>query len=1046
MTELQDTIILQKALAFEGFFSSVTNLLLVARAYRLASCDVAAIPCLRRALELSPDVYEANLLLAFAYYSASDYQNAEEACRAAISLNQGGADAWNLLGSILEAVGNRQDESLSCYQKSIECDSRFAPAWNNIGNSYWRTGDVDSAIHFYSKVMEYDPTLFQGFYNYARVLQQKGALSQALEYYVESIKLNPDHVESYWNISVCHLLANDYAKGWSFYDYRLRLPGAPVPHAQPTLPFWDGSRLRSDQPLLLVSEQGFGDTIQFVRYVAQLVERGITIRLCIQPQLHNLVIASGIHPNPLRPDECSDIKDGLWLPLMSLPRILGVGPHKAQEPRPYLRPLKKHVLKWSRLLSRETRPVIGIHWQGNHHLESTNESFWGRSFPLEAFKPLVANNNIRLLSLQKGHGSEQISGCTFSDAFVACQPLIDATWDFLETAAIISNCDLVITSDSAVAHLAGALGKETWLLLKKVPEWRWGLQGSSTFWYASLRLFRQANDGAWDELIAHVASELQAYLSRLHDRPARRNLLPSAYGSEALINVRKLSQRVRGLSAPFWDWVSGGAAFTSPPESKQPSSAGEPLQPSDAIGAISPIADDPYVVLDRLMTLGELEQAELVAAYLIDRCGSDNPQSYLYLGRILLKQDRFLQAIYALRLALRYGSPLSESLTCLAICWHQLGKLRRADGLYRAALGSAGETSDLWTNYGCLLHELGRFDEALDAASRALTLNPRNVHARFNRAALLLSLGDYSEGLIEYEARLQQSASSVLVVQPDCPQWDEQSSLDGRSVLVVAEHGYGDIIQFARYVRLLRDRCSDVSLCVPLSLYGLFECAGFPHALCVPEQVSELNYDLWIPLLSLPRILSVNPASPGVFQPYLRASRDRLSVWSRRLGKERGPVVGLCWQGNPAAEKNVLRGRSALLEAFSPLASIESVRFLSLQKYDGSTQLDACTFRASFVGCQDSFSSEMEFLEVAAAMACCDLIITVDTYTAHLAGAMGLSTWVLLHKVPDWRWGLEGDQSFWYPSVRLFRQTTSGDWAEVMERVRHALHGFVAGV
>ena len=154
------------------------------------------------------------------------------------------------------------------------------------------------------------------------------------------------------------------------------------------------------------------------------------------------------------------------------------------------------------LLSKERRPIIGIIWQGKPKMETT---YQGRSIPLETFATLAKNNNFKLLSLQKGFGSEQLDHCSFKNKFVQCQSQIDVTWDFLENAAIIENCDLIITSDTAIAHLAGGMGKQTWLLLHHLSEWRWGLEGANTFWYPSMKLFRQKERHNWQEVMERVS-------------------------------------------------------------------------------------------------------------------------------------------------------------------------------------------------------------------------------------------------------------------------------------------------------------------------------------------------------------------------------------------------------------------------------------------------------------------------------------------------------------------------------------------------------------
>ena len=155
--------------------------------------------------------------------------------------------------------------------------------------------------------------------------------------------------------------------------------------------------------------------------------------------------------------------------------------------------------------------------------------------------------------------------------------------------------------------------------------------------------------------------------------------------------------------------------------------------------------------------------------------------------------------------------------------------------------------------------------------------------------------------------------------------------------------------------------------------------------------------------------------------------------------KTKKAIIGINWKGNPKTEKSTLQGRSLELEFFAPIASCSQISLLSLQKGTGSEQLKTCSFKDRFVSCQDQINDAWDFLETAAIIANCDLVITSDTSVAHLAGGMGKTTWLLLHKVPDWRWGLEGDSTFWYPSMRLFRQKKRGDWNEVMERVAEAI-------
>jgi ADP-heptose:LPS heptosyltransferase len=219
------------------------------------------------------------------------------------------------------------------------------------------------------------------------------------------------------------------------------------------------------------------------------------------------MVGSGLDVELISESEAEQVDKGYWVPLLSVPGCLGVTPSQPLESDPYLRVNQERVERWRERLAGEKRPLVGINWQGNpRHEQGTSR---GRSLPLEAFAPLASVLGGGLISLQKGAGSEQLAGCSFRDRFVSCQAEIDQAWDFEETAAVLANCDLIISSDTSIVHLAGGMGLKTWLLLKKVPEWRWGLEGEDTFWYPSVRLFRQRERGDWADLMLLLIAALR---------------------------------------------------------------------------------------------------------------------------------------------------------------------------------------------------------------------------------------------------------------------------------------------------------------------------------------------------------------------------------------------------------------------------------------------------------------------------------------------------------------------------------------------------------
>jgi hypothetical protein len=386
-------------------------------------------------------------------------------------------------------------------------------AHNHLGVAQRQEGDLEGAIASYRRALASKPLYAAAHNNLAIALQERGDLEEAAHHYRQAIALKPNQASAHTNLGILLLLQGHYAQGWAEYDWRHAVAEAGWGlHVRPRTPPWDGRRpLQPGETLLLACEQGLGDTLQFMRYALPLRQRGVAVRLCAQEPLHGLIRASGLDPAPIAPAAVDPDGADPWLPLLSLPGVLGVSVENPLLSEPYLQPTPERLEHWRQRLAGETGPLIAIGWQGNPLPERT--TLRGRSLPLETFAPLAERTGARLVSLQKGFGAEQLTGCSFRDRFVGCQPEVDATWDFLDAAAILACCDLVISSDSALAHLAGGLGRPTWLLLRDIPDWRWGLAGEGSVWYPSLRLFRQRQPGDWGEVLERVAVELAALLA-----------------------------------------------------------------------------------------------------------------------------------------------------------------------------------------------------------------------------------------------------------------------------------------------------------------------------------------------------------------------------------------------------------------------------------------------------------------------------------------------------------------------------------------------------
>lgn len=361
-----------------------------------------------------------------------------------------------------------------------------------------------------------------------------------------------------------------------------------------------------------------------------------------------------------------------------------------------------------------------------------------------------------------------------------------------------------------------------------------------------------------------------------------------------------------------------------------------------------------------------------------------------------------------------------------------LGRFAEAHAAFERAL-AAGRSAERLRDRGWARHKLGRFAEAIADFDAALALDPDDADAETCRGLSRLICGDYPGGLADYEARYRRRHFPVTVP-AGCaaPLWRGEA-VAGKRVLVFAEQGLGDAIQFARMARPLAALGAAVTLAVPRRLLRLLApLAG--DGVVVRDLADVGDADLAVPLLSLPHRLGVTLATIPWSGPYLRAEPERVARWRQHLGDDRRRRVGVVWQGNPAGAIDV--GRSPPLASLEPLARQVGIRLIALQKTHGLAQLDGLPAGMAVETLGGAFDSGPDgFLDTAALMTLCDAVVSGDTAVAHLAGALGLPAYVLLQSVPDWRWGSRAAATPWYPSLRLIRQETPGDWRGVGARL-----------
>ena len=360
---------------------------------------------------------------------------------------------------------------------------------------------------------------------------------------------------------------------------------------------------------------------------------------------------------------------------------------------------------------------------------------------------------------------------------------------------------------------------------------------------------------------------------------------------------------------------------------------------------------------------------------------------------------------------------------------HRLGRMGEALGSFDHALRLRPDYVDALNNRGNALVGLNQLEEAVDNFDRALKFRPDDVGTRWNRGLLLLLMGKFSEGWKGYEWRRKKSDIWTERDFPG-PEWQGDTS-PGTRLLLYAEQGLGDTIQFARFAPMLAKRGLVVSLEVQRPLKGLLD--GLENVTIFRRGENSPPYKAHCPLMSVPFVLQM--ALDGIraeAPPYLAARQDLVERWRTRLPTD-GLRVGVAWQGDPRRKADL--GRSIPARAFAPLARMEGVTLISLQKNDGVDQLRDLPADMRIVSFGDLDRGPDAFLDTAAIMMNLDLVITSDTSIAHLAGALGRPVWVALQHVPDWRWMLERGDSPWYPSMRLFRQSRPDDWINVVSEM-----------
>lgn len=494
-----------------------------------------AVPSYQQAIRLQPDYAEAHNNLGNVYGTLGQLEEAMQSYRAALAIRPAYADAHNNLGNVLTAAGE-WEQAVVCFHEALRLHPNYAETHNNLGNALREQGAAESieqslrlrpmdaeahsnlavvlaalgrneeAHSQYNTAFRLQPESAAAHNNLGKLLNDQNRLIESEGHYQQALKANPNLAQTHMNLALIHLVKGDLPRGFAEYEWRWKIGNAALPNWPQ--PRWEGQPLQG-RTILLYEEQGFGDTLQFIRYAdlikAQKGSAGGSVLVRCNPTFQRLFARSASIDAVILPESELPAFD-CHAPLMSLPLLMATSLETVPQAVPYLSAEPQLINHWrSRLPPNAIK--VGICWQGNSkHLRDRQ-----RSFPLSCFAPLADDNDVQFICLQKGTGNAQLqeAEAKLRERITVIEELNEAEWDFMDTAAVMMNLDLVITADTSVAHLAGALGIPVWVALPFSPDWRWLLDREDSPWYPTLRLFRQRQPGDWADVFTRLKMALE---------------------------------------------------------------------------------------------------------------------------------------------------------------------------------------------------------------------------------------------------------------------------------------------------------------------------------------------------------------------------------------------------------------------------------------------------------------------------------------------------------------------------------------------------------
>lgn len=1042
---------LQEAIEiFEEGFSKYADSIDLAHNLSLTATDLAqytkGTEYAKKALALNPKFKEALKNLARIYITVRDVKNAQVVFKQLRAINETGIDV--LVGEgALDLIGNNPEEASKKFKKALKINPKAGPALANLGICYKFMGDYHNA---------------------------KKYLEQACIY-------EPDQIEHPWNLSIVKLALGEFEQGWRDYEVRydtrriatdrVVMPNTPVPMLKP------GDSVKG-KTLVILQEQGFGDTFQFFRFTEQLKAEGAAeIIAIVSKDLMGVIKTIPWIDRVQNEMKATDRLPDFWVFAMSLPyryqlKTVDDVPYPSQ----YMKLERHKKEQWDQRFEEFTKKIrIGLIWAGRE----THSNDENRSMELKTFNRLAKyQDRVDFFSLQKGKKQDQGSGIDWN-----ITKLGDELKDFSDTAAVFSNLDLLISIDSGPIHLAGAMGMPVWTLIPQIFDFRWLVDREDTPWYPSMKLFRQKKGESWEHVVERVDLQLASFIQNYQGRwqpdvieslpqephsPMKAgvgNYLQIAFQyhqQQELVRAINAYQKVLQYEPRHPDAIRNlAAAYRARGQKEQAmciyqkavlDGSADSLLYSNYANLLIECQEDRLAseILDKALLLNPDNQAakqtkiQLAQKSPSKSAGTNQP----ILGQKPIEEmfkeiwgftfgDQLLKAKESLAKLLEFGPITAEKCIMAAIVHQECEEFELAKQYYEKAIQLRPDFPETYINQAVLFAKLLDYSSAVAAVNRTIELNPDHAEAHFHKSLYLLTLGKFQEGWSEYEWRMdprRTAADRVRAPQLSMPMWQGEDPR-GMRILLMPEQGFGDYIQFIRFAKNLKQLGATVlAACRPPVADLMTSCPWIDQVIRDGEQV---QYHRWTFPMSLPYRLGLQTSDFSTNMPYLKASSEKIDQWKKWFIDQgydlTKPIIAINWKGSKTHIRDQFRNIE--LESLDPILHKVNIQYVGINKEVGALEV----YPLPQGHLRNAGAQIVDFSDTAAIIELADLLISVDSAPVHLAGALNKPCWTLVDYLPDFRWQLRKEDTSWYPQMRLYRKQSPKNWDSVLIAIEQSL-------